>query len=124
MGLFGTKKSDAKKEVVDVAVKPQATPSKVMPLDAASALIKPRITEKAAILLERNVYTFEIKKGASKYDVRDAVKSLYKVTPLQIRIVNKAPRRYMSKARGREMMVSGLRKAYVYLKKGDRIDLV
>jgi large subunit ribosomal protein L23 len=124
MGLFGTKKSDAEKDVVAVATKPVATPSTVMPLDVASALIKPRITEKAALLLEKNVYTFEIKKGTSKYDVRDAVKSLYKVTPIQIRIVNRAPRHFMSKTRGRDMLVSGLRKAYVYLKKGDRIDLV
>lgn len=125
MGLFGKKQSDAK---ADVAVAEKATkatvPSKAMPIDVASALIKPRITEKAALLLEKNVYTFEIKKGASKYDVRDAVVSLYKVTPTQIRIVNQTPRRTMSKMRGREMLVSGLRKAYVYLKKGDRIDLV
>lgn len=125
MGLFGTKKSDASAEV---AVAEKATtakaPSKAMPHDVASALIKPRITEKAALMLEKNVYTFEIKKGVSKYDVRDAVKALYNVTPTQIRVVNQAPRRYMSKMRGREMKVAGLRKAYVYLKKGDRIDLV
>ncbi len=122
MGLFGTKKSDAEKEVV--ATEKATTPAQVLPRDVASALIKPRITEKAALLLEKNVYTFEIKKGASKYDVRDAVKSLYNVTPVQIRIVNQVPRHFMSKARGRKMMVHGLRKAYVYLKKGDSIDLV
>jgi large subunit ribosomal protein L23 len=120
MGLFGTKKTDAPEAVVtETKVAP-----KTMPHDVASALIKPRITEKAALLLEKNVYTFEIPKGATKYDVRDAVKSLYKVTPTDIRIVNRQPRQYMSKVKGRRMKVSGLRKAYVYLKKGDRIDLV
>jgi large subunit ribosomal protein L23 len=122
MGLFGTKKTDAAKKDV-VAKEPQAV-AKTMPKDVASALVKPRITEKAALLLEKNVYTFEIPKGATKYDVRDAIKSLYKVTPTQIRIVNRVPRHYMSKMKGRKMMVHGLRKAYVYLKKGDRIDLV
>lgn len=121
MGLFGTKKADVEKEIV---AEVSATPTQVMPRDVASALVKPRITEKAALLLEKNVYTFEIKKGASKYDVRDAIVSLYKVTPTQIRIVNREPRHFMSKSRGRDTMVSGLRKAYVYLKKGDRIDLV
>jgi large subunit ribosomal protein L23 len=121
MGLFGTKKTDAQKK--DVVVKEPKVASKTMPHNVASALIKPRITEKTALLLEKNVYTFEIPKGATKYDVRDAVKSLYKVTPLQIRIVNRQPRQYMSKMRGRKMMVHGLRKAYVYLKKDDRIDL-
>ncbi len=125
MGLFGTKKSAAKKDAPAPEKETKvAIPSKAMPHDVAAALIKPRITEKAALLLEKNVYTFEIKKGASKFDVRDAVVSLYKVTPKEIRIVNQAPRRYMSKMRGREMKVAGLRKAYVYLKKGDRIDLV
>ena len=121
MGLFGTKKTDA--EVV-VAPKPTATPMKTLPRDAVSVLVKPRITEKAALLLEKNIYTFEIMKGASKYDVRDAVQALYKVTPVQIKIVNQQPRHFMSKSRGRDMMEHGLRKAYVYLKKGDRIDLV
>lgn len=124
MGLFGTKKSDAKnKTVATEKVATVKVPSVAMPIDVASALIKPRITEKAALMLEKNVYTFEVKNGASKYDVRDAVVSLYNVTPEQIRIVNQAPRRYMSKMRGREMLKSGMRKAYVYLKKGDSINL-
>ena len=124
MGLFGTKKSDAKtKTAATEKVASVKVPSVAMPIDVASALIKPRITEKAALMLEKNVYTFEVKKGASKYDVRDAVVSLYSVTPEQIRIVNQAPRRYMSKMRGREMLKSGMRKAYVYLKKGDSINL-
>lgn len=121
MGLFGTKKTDAE---TDVAVQAPAAPRKIMTLDVASAIVKPRITEKAALMLEKNVYTFEIAKGASKFDVRDAIQALYKVTPVQIRIVNRQPRHFMSKVRGRNMMVHGLRKAYVYLKKGDRIDLV
>jgi large subunit ribosomal protein L23 len=125
MGLFGTKKSAPVKDApVTKAVAKVAPTPQAMPHDIAAALIKPRITEKAALLLEKNVYTFLVKKGASKYDVRDAVVSLYKVTPTQIRIVNQAPRSYMSKMRGRKMVVPALRKAYVYLKKGDRIDLV
>ncbi len=124
MGLFGTKKTDAaltetSNEVTTVAQIATAA----MPHDIASAIVKPRITEKAALLLEKNVYTFEVRKGASKHDVRDAIKSLYNVTPVQIRIVNREPRHYMSKLRGRMTMEHGLRKAYVYLKKDDRIDL-
>ncbi len=122
MGLFGKKVADA--PVADVKEVKAPVATKTLPHDALRAIVKPRITEKAAILLEKNVYTFEIMKGATKYDVRDAIKALYKVTPTQIRIVNREPRHFMSKARGRNMMVGGLRKAYVYLKKGDRIDLV
>jgi large subunit ribosomal protein L23 len=121
MGLFGKKVTEAEEVQTVVKAKPQGI---ALPHDMNAVLIKPRITEKAALLLERNVYTFEVKKGTTKYDVMDAVKALYKVTPVSVRIVNKQPRHYMSRARGRNMMEQGLKKAYVYLKKGDHIDLV
>jgi len=89
-----------------------------------SVLKKPRITEKAALLTDKNVYTFEVRKGATKYEIRDAVKALYNVTPIKVHIVNKQPRHFMSRSRGRDMVEHGMRKAYVYLKKGDRIELV
>lgn len=124
MGLFGKKDTDpvsveAKKDSVV-----KATPVVKAPLNVTSVIVKPRITEKAAILTDKNVYTFEVRKGATKYEVRDAIKALYNVTPSAVRIVNKQPRHFMSRMRGRDMMEAGLRKAYVYLKKGDRIDLV
>jgi large subunit ribosomal protein L23 len=53
-----------------------------------SVIIKPRITEKAALLGEANVYTFEVQKGANKYEVRDAIKALYNVTPTRIHMVH------------------------------------
>lgn len=119
MGLFG------KKKVVEEAAPKAVAPAKPSaPSDITSVIVKPRITEKAAILGDKNVYTFEVKKGATKYEIRDAVKALYNVTPDRIRIVNKQPRHFMSRTRGRDMMENGLRKAYVYLKKGDRIELV
>jgi len=122
MALFGKKSTETPAEEVVVAT--AKTPKLIAPLNVAAVIIKPRITEKSALLIDKNVYTFEIKKGASKYDVRDAIKALYNVTPVSVRIVNKQPRHFMSRTRGRDMMVNGLRKAYVYLKKGDRIDLV
>lgn len=122
MGLFGKKKETA--PAVPSAKTAQAAPASVVIHDPASIILKPRITEKAALLSERNVYTFEVRKGATKYEVRDAVKVLYKVTPEKIRIVSKQPRHFMSRMRGRDTIEHGLRKAYVYLKKGDRIELV
>jgi large subunit ribosomal protein L23 len=123
MALFGKKKV-AEDVVSEIAPVKAVKSGPVVAKDITSIIIKPRITEKAALLSEKNVYAFEVKKGASKYDVRDAVKALYKVTPTRVHIVNKQPRHSMSRARGRDMMESGLRKAYVYLKKGDRIELV
>lgn len=122
MGLFG-KKKDAEASAPEA---PKAEKVAVLSAGASvtDVILRPRITEKAALLGERNVYAFEVKKGATKFEIRDAVKALYKVTPVRIRIVNKQPRHFMSRSRGRDMMEGGLRKAYVYLKKDDRIELV
>lgn len=122
MALFGKKKAAAPAPVA--AETAHSTPAVVAIHDPASVILKPRITEKAAVLSEKHVYTFEVRAGSTKHEVRDAVKALYKVTPEKIRIVTKQPRHFMSRMRGRKTMEHGLRKAYVYLKEGDRIELV
>ena len=119
MALFGKKKTE-KTEEAEV----KAPAQKVLTAPRASVLLSPRITEKAALLTDQHVYAFEIANGATKHDVRSAVKAIYNVTPLKIRIVNRAPRRYHSRTRGRVLLERSLRKAYVYLKKDDRIELV
>jgi large subunit ribosomal protein L23 len=125
MALFGKKDSKSKKEtkgetkeVVNVS-KAQATDYN---LDAV--IVGPRITEKAIGQNENSVYTFEVRRDATKYQVRDAVKSLYNVTPVKVNIVNKKPAKRLAGSRGSKKHVAGLKKAYVYLKKGDTINLV
>ena len=125
MALFGKKKETAK--VTDVAVvekKKVSAPALPQRHDMTSVIMKPRVSEKAALMTDQNVYTFEVRKGATKHEIRDAVKKLYNVTPIKVNVVNKVPRHSMSRARGRMMMEAGMRKAYVYLKKGDRIELI
>ncbi len=115
MALFG-RKTEKKKAVGDVKLSAAR--------DLSSVLMRPRITEKAANLSDQNVYVFVVRNDASKFDVRDAVKALFKVTPTKIRIVNQAARTTRSVSTNRRRTVSGLKKAYIHLKKGDRIDLV
>ncbi len=90
----------------------------------SSVIVKPRITEKAVRLGEQNVYAFVVRRDATKRDVAAAIKALYNVTPVNVNIVNKTPRQVMSRAKGRRLTVAGMKKAYVYLKKGDTISLV
>jgi large subunit ribosomal protein L23 len=116
MALFGKKKTAEK------TTKSSATI--VVPHADASVIVRPTITEKAAVLSDKNVYAFEIAKDATKRDVRFAVEKLWNVTPIKINIVNRAPRSYMSRARNRMRTIPGSKKAYVYLKKDDRIELV
>lgn len=118
MAIFG--KKDAATEEVKT---PKATRPHVE-RDLSSIIVKPHMTEKAVNASDKNVYTFEIKAHATKYDVRDAVIKLFKVTPVKVNLVTRQPRTSMNRTRGRKQKVSGLRKAYVYLKKGDTIDLV
>lgn len=92
--------------------------------DLSSVLVAPRITEKAMKQGESNVYTFEVDRDATKFDVRDAIKKTFGVTPVKVNIVNKAPRRFKSRARNSMTTEHGLKKAYVYLKKGDSISIV
>ena len=127
MALFSRDKEKKSEEKVsaEVATKKPVV-SKALPTDRdlASVIIKPRMTEKSVAMGDKNVYTFVVRRDATKYDVNDAVKALFGVTPVKVNIVNKSPRQTMSRSKGRKITVNGMKKAYVYLKAGDRIDLV
>jgi len=90
--------------------------------NVASSIIRPRVTEKSGLLSQSGVYTFEVTKGASKPDIAKAVKTMYKVTPVKINVVNQTAKNVFVK--GRRGTVSGFRKAMVTVKKGDKIDFV
>ena len=122
MALFSqktTKKaaSTPKKEKKTEAVVAQSR-------DLSSVLYAPRVTEKAMRGSEKNVYVFEVARSATKFDVRDAVKQFFNVTPVKVNIVNKSPRQFKSAATRRMKTEHGMKKAYVYLKKGDSISLM
>lgn len=87
-------------------------------------LKNPRITEKATLLAEGACYTFDIAKGVSKKEVEQAIHALYKVTPRMVRTAV-VPSKKVNPRRGRGKMgrTNGGRKAYVYLKKGDKIEV-
>jgi large subunit ribosomal protein L23 len=89
----------------------------------AKFLGTPRITEKATMVAEKNnVYTFNISANSTKSELMKEIKKLHKVTPVKINIAN-LPRKNRV-VRGRKITKAGSRKAYVFLKKGDKIDLV
>ena len=125
MALFGKKKEETK-------VEDKATEKKVVPAapalatdyDLNAVIIAPRITEKAIGQNDKSVYTFEVRRDATKYQVRDAIKSIYNVTPVKVNIVNKKPAKRFVGSRGKNKHVKGMKKAYVYLKQGETINLV
>lgn len=92
------------------------------PVAAGSVIIGAHITEKANMQNEKNnVYTFKVVNGATKHSVAHAIKKDHKVTPIDIRFVNIPGKTIIY--RGRYAFKAGYKKAYVSLKKGDKIDL-
>ena len=90
---------------------------------AKSGMIKrPRISEKAALVSTRNVYTFDVAPSATKAEIAKSIIAQYKVTPLKIGIVT--IRKNKVTVRGKRGTTSGGKKAYVYLKKGDKIEIM
>ena len=90
---------------------------------------RPRITEKSGLQAEGTgsaegfaVYTFEVMAGANKKSVAKAIKEIYKVTPIKVNITNLPAKLVFS--RGKNGRKSGVKKAVVYLKKGDKIEFV
>ncbi len=122
MALFGTdtKKKETKKE----APARKSGASKASPRGMEHVtLIAPWFSEKALIGTEKGVYVFAIPKAATKPDVAAAIERVYKVTPRQIRIANLPGKRVSLRGRRGTGIRARRRKAYVYLKKGETINL-
>jgi large subunit ribosomal protein L23 len=123
MALFSRSKK-TEESAIETAAKVAVSHARATDSNLSSVIVKPRITEKAVRLGEQNVYTFVVRRDATKRDVSAAIKALYNVTPVNVNIVNKTPRQYKSRAKNRVLTEKGMKKAYVYLKKGDTISLV
>lgn len=123
MAIF--KKKAESTDVAPAEVKTVAATSTTPKLgkSAGQVIVRPRITEKAALKSEvARAYTFEVTPKANKFSVAAAIKELYKVTPVKVNIVN-LPSKNVVK-RGKKGVKAGARKAYVYLKEGDKIEFV
>lgn len=119
MALFGGTKKNTKE--TKTAVKSPSA-KKGIPSGVEYVLTTPRITEKAAYASERGVYVFNVANNATKETIAEAVKSIYKVTPVKVNI-SKVPAKKVF-VRGNRGVKKGNKKAYVYLKKGDTIEII
>lgn len=85
-------------------------------------IIRPIITEKTMRYMdEDNKVTFEVKKGANKTLIKQAVESIFGVDVEAVNVVNVKPKtkrvgRYVGKTKA-------VRKAYVKIKAGQEINL-
>ena len=120
MALFGKKKNTEKKEAIAPATLAAAA-SETMGRDISTILRHARITEKASMHQGLGVYPFDIARSATKRDVIQAVRALYKVIPRTVRVVSIPTKARRNARTGKLGMTGGGKKAYVYLKKGETI---
>ncbi len=83
---------------------------------------KPRITEKVSLLAERGAYVFEVTALATKNEIKKEIEKLYKVKPIKVNVITVPRKKIMM--RGKIGIRGGGKKAIVYLKKGDKIEIV
>ena len=87
-------------------------------------LKRPYITEKSSntSAQAKPGYTFEVNSDFNKNEVRRAVKDVYGVTPIRVNIINTSEKQVFSK--GKWGTKGAIKKAIVFLKKGDKIEFV
>jgi large subunit ribosomal protein L23 len=85
-------------------------------------LRRPVISEKAAKMAEHGAVVFEVDVRAGKKEVANAIKAIYNVTPKKVNIINQKgkTKTFRGKFKGTQKTI---KKAYVTLNEGDKIEL-
>ena len=84
-------------------------------------ILSPVITEKATLASELNKVVFDVRKDATKGEIKAAVERLFEVTVVGVNtLVRKGKLKSFRGVRGRQ---SDVKKAIVTLAEGDRIDV-
>ncbi|MDO5043951.1 MAG: 50S ribosomal protein L23 [Coriobacteriia bacterium] len=89
--------------------------------DAHNVIIRPVVSEKSFDLMEQNKYTFEVAKGVSKEEIKQAIKELFGVDVVKVNTmsVSGKPKRL----RGPKGYTRTWKKAIVTLAEGDSIEI-
>jgi large subunit ribosomal protein L23 len=83
-------------------------------------LLKPIVTEKSTLLKnDNNKYSFIVHKDANKILIEKAIKNIFKITPINVNIINVRGKR--KRVRYKYGYTSSYKKAIVTVKKGDKI---
>ena len=84
-------------------------------------IIAPVVTEKSALLNEKNEYAFFVDVKANKTEIKDAIEKLFNVKVKEIRTINVHPRkRRVGRYTG---LTNRKKKAIVTLEQGQTINL-
>ncbi len=85
-------------------------------------IIGVRMTEKSALMSDKNVYTFNVAIDATKNEIKKEIKRIYKVDAVKVNTVKSKGKNVF--VRGRKGVKKDTKKAMVYLKDGDKINVM
>jgi len=91
------------------------------PFGGTKIIVKPHIAEKSTILNEKGVYVFKVKPKANKVMIKREIKKIYGKAPVKVNIVNLPSRKVF--IRGKQRIKPGFKKAVIFFKKGEKIDI-
>lgn len=87
-----------------------------------SPIVRPRVTEKAGLLSQKGIYTFDVRTDATENSVSQAITAAYKVEPVKVNLASIKAKTMFT--RGKMGKTTSGKKAYVFLKKGDTIEFI
>jgi large subunit ribosomal protein L23 len=122
MPLLKNKTTKDKKPDESKSNVPETQPSGSVLVTHRKVLVRPRITEKGAIVADHNAYVFDVSTGTNKKEILSEVQRLYKVRPVKVNVTQVPSKTRL--VRGKWGRKSGGKKAYIYLKAGDSIQVV
>lgn len=82
------------------------------------------LTEKSLLAQKNGVYSFWVQPKANKNQIRLAIKDIFGVTPLGVRIFNLKGKKKMIWKKRRIVNLPKKKKAMVKIKPGEKIDLL
>ncbi len=86
-----------------------------------SILIEPVLSEKTNILREEGKYVFRVDQRATKPQIMEAVRVMFKVHPVKCAVINVTPK--PKRSRGKPGYTAAWKKAIVKLQKGETIGI-
>ncbi len=94
--------------------------------NARSVIIRPLVTEKTMKLNdEANTVVFEVKKGVNKIHIKQAVEEIFNVKVERVNVVNcPTKQKRMGRYGQYHFETNQVKKAYVKLKDGSKIDIL
>lgn len=87
-------------------------------------LERPIMTEKSESAKERGIYAFWVKNTATRIEIRKAVEKFFGVKVKKVNTLKRSGKMVRRGQKRREMRLPGQKKAYVFLKPGEKIKLL